>query len=61
MSKNDGTKAPKSNAERQAAYRAKKTANKMQEIRGIFATVENSRKIKEFAQSINQKGENHEN
>jgi hypothetical protein len=31
-------KAPKSSAERQAIYRARKAADKLQEVRGIFAT-----------------------
>lgn len=61
MYKTDINKIAKSNAERQAEYRARKSEQALQEVRGIFATIENSIKIKKFAQSINQKGENHEN
>ena len=49
MRKDEGAKAPKSNAERQAIYRARKAADKLQEVRGIFATEENALKIRQFA------------
>lgn len=42
----------KSNAERQAAFRARKVAKKLQEVRGIFATEENALKIRQFAESL---------
>ena len=47
-----GEKAPKSNAERQAIYRARKAADKLQEVRGIFATEENALKIRQFAEGL---------
>ena len=47
-----GAKAPKSNAERQAIYRARKAADKLQEVRGIFATEESALKIRQFAESL---------
>ena len=40
------------NAERQRAYRARKAAEKMAEVRGIFATFDDAKKIKAFADSI---------
>ena len=43
---------PKSNAERQAIYRARKASDKLQEVRGIFATEENALKIRQFAESL---------
>jgi hypothetical protein len=49
---NDGAKAPQTNAERQAAYRARKAADKLQEVRGIFATEESALKIRQFAESL---------
>ena len=47
-----GAKTPKSNAERQAIYRARKAADKLQEVRGIFAAEENALKIRQFAESL---------
>ena len=52
MSNDKGAKAPQSNAERQATYRARKAADKLREVRGIFATEENALKIRQFAQSL---------
>ena len=45
-------KAPKSNAERQAEYRARRSAEERKEVRGIFATGDEERQIKEFAQEL---------
>lgn len=47
-----GAEAPKSNAERQAIYRARKAADKLQEVRGIFATEENALKIRQFVERL---------
>jgi len=52
MDKTKKESAPKSNAERQAIYRARKAADKLQEVRGIFATEENALKIRQFAASL---------
>jgi len=52
MDKTKKESAPKSNAERQAIYRARKTADRLQEVRGIFATEENALKIRQFAESL---------
>jgi hypothetical protein len=52
MSNDKGAKAPRSNAERQAAFRAKKAAEKLQEVRGIFATQENAAKIRRYAREL---------
>lgn len=43
---------PKSNAEYQATYRAKKAAEKLHEVRGIYASEENTAKIKKFAETL---------
>ena len=47
-----GAKAPTSNATRQAAYRARKAAQEKREVRGIYATEEHTKKIKEFAELL---------
>ncbi len=52
MASSQEVKAPKSNAERQAIYRARKAADKLQEVRGIFTTEENALKIRQFAESL---------
>ena len=52
MDKTKKESAPKSNAERQAIYRARKAADKLQEVRGIFAAEENALKIRQFAESL---------
>lgn len=52
MSRDKGAKAPKSNAERQAAYRERKAAEQKTEVRGIFATTENAEKIRRYAQKL---------
>jgi len=44
-----GAQAPKSNAERQAAYRARQAAKDNTEVRGIFARAEHHGKIKKYA------------
>jgi hypothetical protein len=49
-----GEKAPTSNAVRQAAYRARKEAQEKHEVRGIYATEDQTKKIKEFAESLNK-------
>ena len=41
--------AAKTNAQRQAAYRARKATAKLLEVRGIYASAENAAKIKRFA------------
>jgi len=52
MTNDKGAKAPKSTAERQAAYRARKAASQLQEVRGIFATKEAAIKIKDYARGL---------
>ena len=52
MTNEKGAKAPKSNAEYQATYRAKKAAEKLHEVRGIYASEENTAKIKKFAETL---------
>ena len=52
MKKDKGAQAPKSAAERQAAYRARKADAGKTEVRGIFATFDDAKKIKAFADSI---------
>ena len=52
MASSQEVKAPQSNAERQATYRARKAADKLQEVRGIFATEENALKIRQFAEGL---------
>ena len=47
-----GAKAPTSNATRQAAYRARKAAQEKREVRGIYATEEHTKKIKEYAELL---------
>ena len=54
MSTEKAAKAAQSNAIRQAAYRARKKAAQLQEIRGIYATEDQTKKIKEFAESLNK-------
>lgn len=54
MSNEKGAKAPTSNAKRQQEYRARKATQKMHEVRGIYATEEQTKKIKEFAESLNK-------
>lgn len=49
MADNRGGKSPKSNAERQAAYRARQAEAGKTEVRGIFATPENAEKIRRYA------------
>ena len=49
LRKDKGEKSPKSNAERQAAYRARKADAGKTEVRGIFATHENAEKIRRYA------------
>ena len=49
MADSKGAQAPKTTAERQAAFRAKKAAAKLQEVRGIFASAENAVKIRRYA------------
>lgn len=44
-----GAQAPKSTAERQAEYRARKADDGKTEVRGIYATPENAAKIKRYA------------
>lgn len=48
----NGAQAPKSNAKRQAAYRARKAAEDKTEVRGIFATAENVEKIRRYAAKL---------
>lgn len=52
MRNENGAKAPKSNAERQAEYRRRKQEQKLVEVRGIYATPESAEKIKQFAKSL---------
>jgi hypothetical protein len=52
MSKDRGEKSPKSTAERQAAYRARKAALALQDVRGIYASAENALIIKQFALTL---------
>ena len=49
MTKKNGEKLPKSNAARQAAYRARKKESQLNEVRGIYATQEDHEKIKNYA------------
>lgn len=42
----------KTNAERQAAYRARKRASATVEVRGIYATPAHAALIKEFARAL---------
>lgn len=46
----NGATAPKSNAERQASYRARQAETGKSEVRGIFATPENAEKIRRYAE-----------
>jgi hypothetical protein len=55
MSNDKGAKAPKSNADRQAAYRARKAQNGLIEVRGIFSTAENAEKIRLYAQKLSDR------
>lgn len=52
MRKDKGEKSPKSNAERQAAYRARQAKTGKTEVRGIFATPENAEKIRRYAAKL---------
>ena len=45
-------KAAKTNAERQAEYRARKAESDLKEVRGIFATAENTVKIRKYAHKL---------
>lgn len=45
-------KSPKSNAERQAAYRARQAETGKTEVRGIYATSENAKKIRRYAAKL---------
>jgi hypothetical protein len=44
----------KSNAERQEALRNRKKAEGLKEVRGIYATDEQEKLIKEYAKSLNK-------
>lgn len=50
--KDNVAQAPKSNAERQATYRARQAENGKAEVRGIFATPENAEKIRRYASKL---------
>lgn len=50
--KDNGAEAPKSNAERQAAYRARQAEAGKAEVRGIFATLANAEKIRKYAAKL---------
>ena len=54
MPNEKAAQAAQSNAKRQAEYRARKSAQKMHEVRGIYATEAQTKKIKEFAESLNK-------
>lgn len=45
-------KSTKTNAERQAAYRARQAHAGKAEVRGIFATVEDAEKIRRYASKL---------
>lgn len=52
MSNKKVAPAPKSNSERQAALRARRAQANLVEVRGIYASAENARLIKEFAKGL---------
>jgi hypothetical protein len=47
-----GAKAPKTTAERQSAFKARKAAQGLAEVRGIFASPEHSAMIKLYAEQL---------
>jgi len=47
-----GTRAAKTNAERQAEFRERKKRSRLEEVRGIYAKPEDHAKIKAFAKSM---------
>lgn len=49
-------KAPQSNAERQGALRKRMKEQGLKEIRNIYATPEHEKLIKEYAKSLQEKG-----
>ena len=51
-SKKQGEKSPKSNAERQAAYRARQAEIGKTEVRGIYATPKNAERIRKYAAKL---------
>lgn len=52
MKTESGDKTPQSTADRQRAFRERKKQASMAEVRGIFATPENSEKIKKYAAKL---------
>lgn len=48
------TETAKSTAERQAAYRARQAGLSKSEVRGIYATPENAKKIRDFADELSK-------
>ena len=51
----EATALRQSNAERQRAYRQRKAAEQLQEVRGIFARPEHHEAIKDFAKALAEK------
>ena len=54
MNSPKGAPAQTLNAQRQRDFRAKKKEANLHEVRGIFATKEHAKKIKEFAESLDK-------
>ena len=52
MNNEKAARSAQLNAKRQQEYRARKAAQKMHEVRGIFATESDAKKIKKFAETL---------